>query len=343
MAPCSSLCWPWPAVARTDARAAALMGALFLGLLASACAPLVRPAGPAVRPADLRAESVVMPDGMHLPLRVWRPEGEPEAVVLALHGFNDYSNAFAAPAATWAAQGIATYAYDQRGFGASEARGTWPGVATLAGDLRAVSRIVRAAHPDAPFFILGESMGGAVVMVAMAEANAPAVDGVILVAPAVWGREVMNPVYRALLWLGAHTIPAARVTVQDLHIRPSDNVAMLQRLHHDPLVIKGTRVDSVYGLVNLMDAAFAAGPPLAVPTLVLYGAHDQLVPRKATGLMLRRLDRLPRLAVYPGGYHMLLRDLEARTVLDDVAAWIADVEAPLPSASDKGSEAFFLE
>ncbi|MFQ5985061.1 MAG: serine aminopeptidase domain-containing protein, partial [Alphaproteobacteria bacterium] len=204
-----------------------------------------------------------------------------------------------------------------------------------------VSRLVRAAHPGAPFFILGESMGGAVVMVAMAEADAPDADGVILVAPAVWGREVMNPFYRAVLWLTAHIIPAARVKVEGVHMRPSDNLAMLKRLNRDPLVIKRTRVDAVYGLVNLMDAAFAAAPPLAVPTLLLYGAHDQLVPRKATRLMLRRLPTLPRLAVYPSGYHMLLRDLQAATVVDDVAAWIADSGAPLPSGADQDSQAFF--
>src|SRR5215469_3729123 len=57
-------------------------------------------------------------DGQVLPLRKWLPKGEVKAVLLALHGFNDYSNAFEASGEAWAKQGIATYAYDQRGFGA---------------------------------------------------------------------------------------------------------------------------------------------------------------------------------------------------------------------------------
>ena len=36
--------------------------------------------------------AIHMPDGIDLPLRVWEPWDRPaEAVILALHGFNDYS------------------------------------------------------------------------------------------------------------------------------------------------------------------------------------------------------------------------------------------------------------
>src|SRR6266487_195279 len=33
----------------------------------------------------------IAPDGAQLPLRKWLPKGQPKAVVLALHGFGDYS------------------------------------------------------------------------------------------------------------------------------------------------------------------------------------------------------------------------------------------------------------
>ena len=41
-----------------------------------------------------------------------------------------------------------------------------------------------------------------------------------------------------------------------------------------------------------------------------------------------------RIAVYPKGYHMLLRDLDAAKPQADVLAWIADKTAPLPSGAD---------
>ncbi len=107
----------------------------------------------------------------------------------------------------------------------------------------------------------------------------PAVDGLILAAPAVWGWKAMNGLYATALRLAAHTVPARRLTGQGLAIRPSDNIEMLRALGRDPLVIKETRVDAVYGLVGLMDRAYEAAGRIGVP--VLQSADtDQLIPAR---------------------------------------------------------------
>jgi len=68
-----------------------------------------------------------MADGYRLPLKHWLPENRPLCrVVLALHGFNDFHMAFEALAGTLVGCCNAVYAYDQRGFGATEGRGLWP-------------------------------------------------------------------------------------------------------------------------------------------------------------------------------------------------------------------------
>ena len=186
-------------------------------------------------------------------------------------------------------------------------------------------------------------MGGAVVMTALARGAAGPVAGAGLVAPAVGGRETMNPFYRAALWLGAHAVPWLTLTGRGLDITPSDNTEMLIALGRDPLVIKETRVDAIHGLVDLMDAALAAAPQIATPLLVLYGAHDEIIPKAPTALMLDRLSGPRAVAVYPDGYHMLLRDLAADIVHEDLAAWIAAPEAPLPSGHDTGWRRFLEE
>ena len=73
----------------------------------------------------LTADRYVAADGTALPLAVWPAAGgePPTAVILGLHGFGDYRDAFEEPAKIWAAAGITTYAYDQRGFGKSPTRG----------------------------------------------------------------------------------------------------------------------------------------------------------------------------------------------------------------------------
>ena len=312
--------------------------ALLLMLLLGACAPRLQPPGMDSVAPQLLADRMIMNDGMALPLRQWQPVGEPRAVILALHGFNDYSYSFDAPARSWAEAGIATFAYDQRGFGATPYRGLWPGEGRMIEDLRVAAELLRARYPATPLYLLGESMGGSVVMAAAASTDLPAADGLILASPAIWGRETQGPIQSGALWLAAHTMPWLELTGEGLNIHPSDNIAMLRQLGRDPLVIKETRVDAIYGLVNLMDLAYDAAPRLRGRALVLYGSREDIMPGSAVVATLRRLPadaaRRARIALYPRGYHMLLRDLDAAAVRDDIVAWIADPAPPLPSGGD---------
>ena len=309
-------------------------------LLLIGCAPLQAPAGPELTRPVLDEARLVAADGAELPLRSWLPEvGPPDAVLLALHGFNDYSNFFEGPGRWLAGRGIVSYAYDQRGFGGAPHRGLWPGSEAMASDLRAAVALVRARHPGVPLYLFGESMGAAVVMTTMARADRPAVDGIILAAPAVWGRSSMPWYQTTVLWLAVHTLPWGRLTGRNLGIVVSDNTEMLRALGRDPMVIKGTRIDAIYGLVDLMDEAMASAPRLDGRMLVLYGARDPLIPG---GAMREMLDRLPpetadrrRLAFYPEGYHMLTRDLQGERVWSDIDAWLADPRVPLPSGADR--------
>lgn len=307
---------------------------LMLGLVLASCAPTVKPAGPPIAAPVLSADAIVTADAKRLPLRAWLPGAEPKAVIIALHGFNDYSFAFDDPGKALAARGIAVYAYDQRGFGGAPDRGYWAGEKAMGDDLITAARLIGDRHPGKPLFLMGESMGGAVVMVTMARSDAPSVAGVILSAPAVWGRGSMSLIQQAALWLTSHTMPWLTLTGRGLNIKPSDNIEMLRRLGADPMVIKETRVDAIHGLCDLMDHA-EEGAPLHVPTLALYGDKDEVVP---AGPIYRVFKALPDIAVkafYENGHHMLLRDLEAKTVLDDIAAWIEAPRAPLPSGADR--------
>lgn len=301
-----------------------------LAWLAGCATPVVQERGPHVLAPRLEAGQIIAADGARLPLSAWRPEGEVRAVALALHGFNDYRQAFAEVGPRLAATGIAVYAFDQRGFGATAQRGIWPGETQLAEDARTVATLLREAHPGLPLYLLGDSMGGAVAMRVLAE-RPDVADGAALVAPAVWGRPVMNPVQRAALWLVAHSFPAMRFSGRGLGIRASDNEAMLRALRADPLVLKDARADALWGLTNLMDQALAAAPALGTPILMLYGKHDEIIPRRPICALLAALPASARVALYPNGYHMLTRDLGARVVLDDLAAWLNDPAAPLPS------------
>ncbi len=305
----------------------------------AACAPRLQPPGPDPAGATtphLAADSFSTRDGLVLPLRRWLPEDKPKAVIVALHGFNDYGNAFADFGAYFADKGIAVLAYDQRGFGAAPEPGLWAGTQTLTADFRDFLTAARAAYPGVPVHALGESMGGGVMLAAWAEAPYPA-DSTILVAPAVWGRAAMPFYQTAALWLTAHTTPWMLLSGRGLKRQPSDNIEMLRALGRDPLVIKETRVDAAWGLTNLMDAALAGATVFDAPSLILYGANDDIIPASATLDMLAELPppkSIRKVAIYDAGFHMLLRDLKAETSWRDILAWLDDPDASLPSGAD---------
>ena len=278
--------------------------------------------------------------GATLPRRAWLAEAPPRAVILAVHGFNDYSNAFTEFGEFAAEHGIAVHAYDQRGFGANPAAGLWPGTRALVLDLELERARIGRLHPDRPVYILGESMGAAVVMAAVARGKSLDAAGFILTAPAVWGGDQLNPLYRATLWLAARLAPGLRLTGRSLGVMASDNIEALRALSVDPLFIKETRIDAIAGLVELMDTAYAAAGAFPGPVLVLVGAHDEIVPPGAQTAMVERLRATPCVRVaYPDGWHLLLRDLQRRVVWQDILAWIEGELLPSGRGESCGSDA----
>ncbi len=323
-------------------------GTLVVSLLASCSAQSIAPmAASATTPKAANAQRLLprllpnearMADGYRLPFQRWGSTEQPPIVVLGLHGFNDYSQAFKPLAEHLAETGITTYAFDQRGFGRTDQTGRWHGSEQLIADLRTLISLLRARHPQARLMLVGESMGAAVALSADAEAPLD-VDGLVLIAPAVWSRESMPWYQRAALAIAARTLPGLKLTGEGVPIHPSDNERMLIAMGHDPLVIKATRIEALWGVTNLMDRAVAWPErrryPELRPTLILYGERDSIIPPNA---FCRFVDGIPldapglQLLLYPEGWHMLPRDLQGERVRADIAAWVQDPTEALPSA-----------
>ncbi|MFD2261776.1 alpha/beta hydrolase [Lacibacterium aquatile] len=313
---------------------------LLATLLTACSAPVPLAIGPAIQEPELLDDAMMSADGARLIVRPTLPEGtDPQMILVAVHGMNDYGNFIRDAARYFAKQGIATYAYDQRGFGDSPRKGRWYGRQGMTDDLSVLVRLIASRHPGKPIYVLGESMGGAVTMLADIDGKLPGVSGLILSAPAVWGRSTMGFFPRNSLWIGGRLFPWFEATGEGLNITPSDNIAMLRALGRDPLVIKRTRIGTIYGLVDLMDEALDEAGNGTKPTLFLYGTKDEIIPPTPTCRALRQFKERHtsapwRVAVYRDGYHMLLRDLGAEKVWADIATWMRDRSAALPSGAE---------
>jgi alpha-beta hydrolase superfamily lysophospholipase len=249
---------------------------------------------------------------------------------------NDYANAFHFAAPVWARAGVVTYAYDQRGFGRSPARGVWGGEALMTRDLRTCVDVVRRLHPDLPITVVGESMGGAVAISAFASQQPPLAHRMALLAPAVWGWSSQPLPYKTALWFTAHLAgekvirPPSWVTDR---VQPSDNQEELIAMGRDRLMIWGARNDTLFGLVDLMESAWAGVGRVQVPTGYFYGANDEIIPREPSFQAARRLKPSDRSAFYAEGWHLLIRDRQRERVIADLQSYILDPEAPFPSGA----------
>ena len=313
----------------------------FAGTGLAACAPMAQRAavpGLGFTGPRLEADTMVAADGTRLPMTVWPADGAPTAVVIALHGFADYAASFVYAGPYWARQGVATYAYDQRGHGRGDKaeRGVWGSEALLTDDLRVMCALVRARHPGVPLAVVGESMGGSVAICAFASDTPPDADMLILASPGVWGWREQPVINRAALWIAAHTTPGLTLAPpkwvrQTFH--STDNIEALRAMSRDPNMIFGARIDTLYGIVSLMQHAEDRIGQVKIPILYLYGAHDEVIPKKAALDTVQRLPPGSRTAYYAKGWHLLNRDLQRDTALGDIAAFIRSPAAPLPSGA----------
>ena len=259
---------------------------------------------------------------------------EPDVVIIAVHGMNDYAGAFHAAGAWWSAHGATVYAYDQRGFGRSPGWMIWPRPDVMRQDLDAAVQAARRAHPAARVAVVGESMGASVAITAFADPAAPKADALILSGPGLWGWNALPWYYSASLWVSTHVRPDwIVVPPEGVNIVATDNNRKLREMWFDPLVQKSNRIDSVYGVVSIMDEADQkiASLPDSIPTLLLRGAKDEVIPEEGVRHATLRMSQHVRTAYYPRGYHMLMNDLQAETVWSDILAFVRHPESPLPS------------
>ena len=287
---------------------------------------IVAARGAAERAYGTRHGVVVTRDRYRLPVTSWVPEAASSATVIAVHAFGDYRQSFAEIGPALAARGFAVAAFDQRGFGETATNGRWPGWRRLVSDLR---RVIDELRPrdGSPWYLLGESLGGGVALATAARFRPEGLGGLILVEPAVRNGVRWGTAWSLAFGTLALVAPGySRELVRGVH--PLLTATARRRLGSDPLIVRRIRADAYKGLISLADAASTGARRLRIPTLLLYGRADGIIPLKLFERATVDLAPVVTALRYPEAPHLLLQTVGWMEVVEDICAWLQGGEVP---------------
>ena len=280
---------------------------LFRILATVAALAFVLPGASSAQPPPTPTRHTVTSDGH--PLAVWekRPDA-PRAVVLLLHGrtwsgLPDFD--LQVPGEDLSlmdglgALGYATYALDQRGYGATPRDETgWLTPDQAVADLARVLAWVRAREGGRPVHLLGWSYGSMVSQL-LAQRHPELVDRMVL--------------------FGYPYRPGSAPTAEDVPTGPPPRRPTTAEAAASDFITPGSISDAA--VAAYVAQALAADPVRAdwtglhqwgaldpatvtVPTLVLHGEHDPLAPEESQATLFRGLGTRDKAwVVIPGGDH----------------------------------------
>jgi pimeloyl-ACP methyl ester carboxylesterase len=309
------------------------------------------PLGAAARPAD-RTALVQADDGVLLSVEEIGPRDAPLTVVF-VHGYTLSMASWAFQRRTLAAE-LATanghrpdarlVFYDQRGHGASgrgaAERST---IDQLAADLLAV---IDARAPRGPVVLVGHSMGGMTIM--GLAACRPELFGSKVVAAALISTssgnladlsfglpDLLTRVRAAFLPVAAWTMRRRPAIAERTRWVAADVVSIITRslsfaspdvdpalTHYVDAMIAGTPVDVIaefYPALAGLDHSGSLEPLRRIPTLVLTGDRDKMIPKEHSEQIVERLPDAEFVVVPEAGHMVLLeKPAEVSTALTEL-------------------------
>ncbi len=261
--------------------------------------------------------------GRRLFTQRWLPDCAARGSVVIAHGLAEHSSRYVELASHLVSIGYAVHALDHRGHGRSDgARSYVEAFDWVVDDLVQFVRAARDRDPASRVSLLGHSFGGAVALLA-ALGEPDLVGRLVLSAPAI-GADPGIPLARLALGrllsvvaprAGILKLPAAGI---------SRDAAVVRAYETDPLVYRGAiPARTLVELLAAMRRISELAPSLAVPTLVMHGTADRLVPLKFTEPVYARLgSRDLTIKLYDGYYHEIFNEPGRARVIADLEAWL---------------------
>jgi acylglycerol lipase len=267
------------------------------------------------------------PDGLKLHTVEWRPETEPKAAVMIVHGVAEHSGRYAHVAAFLNGRGYAVYSLDYRGHGQSEGeRSYFQDCEEPIGDLGQYLDQVRAAQPGKALFMMGHSLG-ALLGLGFVLDNQETLDGLIFSGVPLSMADTAPALVAFSRFLNRIAPKTPMLKLKSDNICRDD--AIRSAYDTDPLNYRGPmRVRPLLSMVYLSREILNGLKRIRLPVLIMHGGADRIVAPGGSETVYRQIGSPDKtLKIYPGLFHEILNEPEQNTVLTDIADWL-DARVP---------------
>ncbi len=188
---------------------------------------------------------------------------------------------------------------------------------------------IKSIYPKKKIFLLGESMGGAIVISLASSDKKLPIDGIVMLAPAIWNFTEKNFLKSYFMNFFSRILPNLQVESKGwVDVQASDNIEMLKELAKDKFFIHKPNLRSLYGVITLMDKSYKNAREFFIDTtyntLLIVPLRDEIVPRKPLIELLEKINIKNKLdlLVYESSYHMILRDINGYKIANDIKDWM---------------------
>lgn len=265
-------------------------------------------------------------DGLALKTFSWGEPG-PRGSILVVHGYAEHSGRYEGLAQKLVEHGFQVHAFDQRGHGGSEGhRVLVPSYQHLVTDLHLV--VQHFQRKDAPFFILGHSMGGGVVAHYAAQYQ-PEIDGVVFSSAALALPDPPGFLLRTISGITSKLMPKGPVpkAFYDLDATAISRIPEeVDRYDQDPLVYRGPILNRTAWSLNCMvEEIDEKMRDIRVPALIIHGEADRLTSMEGSQKLSMQCGSSDvTFKVFPEGYHELFNDLCREEVITELRVWLRE-------------------
>lgn len=265
-------------------------------------------------------------DGAELFYRSWIPEKPTDKALLLFHRGHEHSGRWQEFIELLALDGVAVFAWDQRGHGRSPGpRGGAENFAVITRDVDAFVRYIARAHDitQENIIVLAHSMG-AVSVAAWVHDYAPPIRAMVL-ATAAFHVRLYVPLALPALRLKEKFIGPGHVQSYVRSRMLTHDPEQAARYDADPLIFRGIPVNMLIGLDETGTRLIADAGAINTPTLMIGAGSDWVVSLDAQRQFFNGLSSpVKRMHVFPAAHHAIFHERERADVAQRIRDFVVE-------------------